>query len=63
MVRRSWDRPRADAMEWEECIAASGGLREAAYALWLQLWHSNADSAWGDLLKETRLPGYDGSLF
>ena len=62
MIRRNWDRPRADMMEWEECSAASRGVRRLAYALWLQLWHWDAEDIWGDLLIETRRPGYDGEL-
>lgn len=59
--RRPNERPRPDATEWEEASAhnRSKGL---AYALWLQLWHWDAETVWGDLLKETRQPGYDGEM-
>lgn len=54
-------RPRENMMEWEEVEAATThpGLR---YALWKALWHANAKGAWGDMIAETRQPGYDGEL-
>lgn len=54
-------RPRASATEWEEA-SANGRPRGLAYALWLQLWHWDAETVWGDLLKETRNCGYDGEI-
>ena len=48
---------------WEESFFASGGIKRLAYALWLQLWHSDADDEWGLLLKESRRTGYDGEIF
>ena len=59
--RRPNERPRPDATEWEE-VSANGRPRGLAYALWLQLWHWDAETEWGDLLKETRHPGYDGEV-
>ncbi len=59
--RPSQDRPRADSMEWEEASAGSKPHRQS-YALWLQLWHTDDHSEWGDLLKETRKVGYDGEI-
>lgn len=58
---RTWERPRREADEWEEASADSRP-RPLAYALWLQLWHSDADSEFGRMLKETRRPGYDGEI-
>lgn len=62
MIRRNWDRPRVDMKEWEECSAAARGVQRLAYALWLQLWHTDARDKWGDLMREVRAPGYDGEL-
>jgi len=59
--RRPNERPRASATEWEEA-SANGRPRGLAYALWLQLWHWDAETVWGDLLKETRNCGYDGEI-
>jgi hypothetical protein len=55
------DRPRSDMKEWDEAKAASYHKR-MQYALWVQLWHYDARGAWGDLLAETRKPGYDGEI-
>lgn len=59
--RRPNERPRASATEWEEA-SANSRPRGLAYALWLQLWHWDAETVWGDLLKETRNCGYDGEI-
>ena len=59
--RRPNERPHASATEWEEA-SANGRPRGLAYALWLQLWHWDAETVWGDLLKETRNCGYDGEI-
>lgn len=53
-------RPRNDMKEWEECSAAASG--RMAFALWLMLWHTDSHDEFGDLLRETRAPGYDGEL-
>lgn len=60
-LRRFPNRPRPDATEWEEALSA-GVNQDNAYALWRQLWHSDAPTSWGDLLKETRTMGYEGTL-
>lgn len=56
------NRPRSDMKEWDECEASAGECR-LAYALWLQLWHLDEDGAFGQMLSESRKPGYDGEVF
>lgn len=46
--RRPNERPRPDATEWEEA-STNGRPRGLAYALWLQLWHWDAETEWGDI--------------
>lgn len=60
-------RPRQDMKEWDEAEAAGKGAPSRfAYALWLMLWHHDAECAdnvaWGALTREARAPGYDGEL-
>ena len=63
LVRRNWDRPRADGKEWDECVAATEGYsRRFTYALWLMLWHWDSEDEYGDMFKEIRRVGYDGEL-
>lgn len=58
---RTWERPRPDANEWGEA-SAGNRPKDYAYALWKQLWHSDAETEFGELLKETRKCGYDGEI-
>jgi len=55
------NRPRIDMKEYEECEAAVSNQR-FRYAKWLMLWHLDSEDEYGDMLRETRLTGYDGCI-